>query len=180
MKHARLNDVPYCPKCGNKVDEDMAFCPKCGAALKVEKPRSLAEEGKEIGERMGKVGKEIGEKVAKRGKEIGERVAEKAEEIGERAEERARRAEKEEKQEKQEKGEHYEKGEAYEKREFSFIGPLIGGLIVIFLGVLLYLQVTGYFGIEMAGALFFVIIGVIVIAVGLYAASVARKRHPQT
>lgn len=175
--------MPYCPKCGNKVDEDMAFCPKCGAALKVEKPRSLAEESKELGERMGKVGKEVGEKVAKRGKEIGERVAEKAEEIGERAEERVKRAEKEEKrekQEKQEKGENYEKGETYEKRESSFIGPLIGGLIVIFLGILLYLQVTGYLGIEMAGALFFVIIGVIVIAAGLYAASVARKRHPQT
>jgi len=26
--------MSYCPKCGNKVDEDMAFCPRCGAALK--------------------------------------------------------------------------------------------------------------------------------------------------
>ena len=26
--------MSYCPKCGNKVDEDMAFCPRCGATLK--------------------------------------------------------------------------------------------------------------------------------------------------
>ena len=26
----------YCPKCGNKVDEDAAFCPKCGAMIKIE------------------------------------------------------------------------------------------------------------------------------------------------
>ncbi len=25
--------MPYCPKCGNNVDETMAFCPKCGTAL---------------------------------------------------------------------------------------------------------------------------------------------------
>ena len=26
----------YCPKCGNKVDEDAAFCPKCRAIIKIE------------------------------------------------------------------------------------------------------------------------------------------------
>ena len=26
--------MSYCPKCGNKVDEEMAFCPRCGNALK--------------------------------------------------------------------------------------------------------------------------------------------------
>ena len=26
--------MSYCPKCGNKVDENMVFCPRCGAALK--------------------------------------------------------------------------------------------------------------------------------------------------
>ncbi len=26
----------YCPKCGNKIDEDAAFCPKCGAMIKIE------------------------------------------------------------------------------------------------------------------------------------------------
>jgi hypothetical protein len=26
--------MPYCPKCGNKIDETMFFCPTCGIALK--------------------------------------------------------------------------------------------------------------------------------------------------
>jgi uncharacterized membrane protein YvbJ len=26
--------MSYCPKCGNKVDENMTFCPKCGTSLK--------------------------------------------------------------------------------------------------------------------------------------------------
>ena len=26
--------MPYCPKCGNKVDETMAFCSACGTPLK--------------------------------------------------------------------------------------------------------------------------------------------------
>ena len=26
--------MPYCPKCGNKVDETVAFCPRCGTSLK--------------------------------------------------------------------------------------------------------------------------------------------------
>jgi len=28
--------MPYCPKCGNQVDENMTFCPRCGAPLKSE------------------------------------------------------------------------------------------------------------------------------------------------
>lgn len=28
--------MPYCPKCGNEVDDAMTFCPRCGAALKAE------------------------------------------------------------------------------------------------------------------------------------------------
>jgi predicted lipid-binding transport protein (Tim44 family) len=26
--------MPYCPKCGNLVEENMTFCPRCGAPLK--------------------------------------------------------------------------------------------------------------------------------------------------
>jgi uncharacterized membrane protein YvbJ len=26
--------MPYCQKCGNKVDETMTFCPRCGSSLK--------------------------------------------------------------------------------------------------------------------------------------------------
>jgi uncharacterized membrane protein YvbJ len=34
--------MSYCPKCGNKVDENMTFCPRCGASLKVEATRPAA------------------------------------------------------------------------------------------------------------------------------------------
>ena len=34
--------MPYCPKCGNKVDDTMSFCPNCGAALKGAKPSQEA------------------------------------------------------------------------------------------------------------------------------------------
>ncbi len=34
--------MPYCPKCGNQVDENMTFCPRCGASLKVEAPAQAA------------------------------------------------------------------------------------------------------------------------------------------
>jgi uncharacterized membrane protein YvbJ len=27
--------MPFCPKCGNQVDETMTFCPRCGASLKM-------------------------------------------------------------------------------------------------------------------------------------------------
>lgn len=33
--------MPYCLKCGNKVDETMAFCPNCGTALK-DQPQNQA------------------------------------------------------------------------------------------------------------------------------------------
>ncbi|MDH5448588.1 MAG: zinc ribbon domain-containing protein [Candidatus Bathyarchaeota archaeon] len=29
--------MPYCPKCGNEVTEEMEYCSKCGASLKAEK-----------------------------------------------------------------------------------------------------------------------------------------------
>jgi len=100
--------MPFCPKCGAEIHEEMAFCPKCGAPLKAEMP----------------------------------------------------------KREKEEKGERPEK---YEKREVSAIGPLIGGLFLIFLGLALYLQVMGYRIWDFAGALFLVIVGIIIIIAGIYA-----------
>ncbi len=38
--------MPYCPKCGNNVDETMAFCPKCGTALKATIPSQEASNNK--------------------------------------------------------------------------------------------------------------------------------------
>jgi hypothetical protein len=34
--------MSYCPKCGNKVEENMTFCPRCGAPLKAEAPVQVA------------------------------------------------------------------------------------------------------------------------------------------
>jgi uncharacterized membrane protein YvbJ len=140
--------MPYCPKCGNEVGEEMEFCPKCGTGLKGEQPRDVEKWGKEFGERM-----------AQKGREFGERMSERA----------RRRAERYEK---------YEKTEVYEKHEFTFIGPLIGGLILVFLGLMLYLQVTGSLNAVIVGALFFVVIGVIIIGAGIFAVTMARRRHP--
>jgi len=87
--------------------------------------------------------------------------------------------EKAEKREKEEKYEKHEKQEKQEKGEFSFIGPLIGGLILIFLGLMSYLQITGALGREFTGAMFFIVIGIVIIVVGLYAAMRATRRHPR-
>jgi len=122
MEIDRVNLMPYCPKCGTEVREEMAFCPKCGAPLK----------GPPAGYRP----------------------------------EKAEKSEKEEKREKTEK---------YEKREFGVIGPLIGGLILIFLGLMFYLQLIGYRVWEIAWALFLVIIGIIIIIGAIYAA----RSHPK-
>lgn len=128
--------MPYCPKCGTKVREEMAFCPKCGAPLKVKQPPSETTPAPAL--------------------------------------QRAEKAEKHEKREKR------EKTEKYEKREFGVIGPLIGGLILIFLGLMFYLQVTGFLGRGVASALFLIIIGIIIIVGALYAAMIAARRHPRT
>jgi hypothetical protein len=85
------------------------------------------------------------------------------------------RPEKAEKAEKREKEEKREKTEKHEKREFGAIGPLIGGLFLIFLGVISYLQVIGYPAWKFAWAFFLVIVGVIVIVGTLY----ATRRHPR-
>jgi len=122
MEIDRVNLMPYCPKCGTEVSEEMAFCPKCGAPLK----------GPPAGYRP----------------------------------EKAEKSEKEEKREKTEK---------YEKREFGVIGPLIGGLILIFLGLMFYLELTGFARREILWAFFFVIIGIIIIIGAVYAA----RRHPR-
>lgn len=91
--------------------------------------------------------------------------------------EKAEKTEKAEKQEKQEKGETPEK---HEEREYAWLGPFIGGIILLFIGLMLYLAVTGFVKWENAWALFFVMIGIIIIAGGVYAAIVAAKRHPRT
>ncbi|HKZ94323.1 MAG TPA: zinc ribbon domain-containing protein [Candidatus Bathyarchaeia archaeon] len=93
------------------------------------------------------------------------------------------RVEKQEKREKEEKGERQgrmEKEERYEKREYAFVGPLIGGSVLVLLGLAFYLMLTSAIPWEALGAIFFVIVGIIVIVGAVYAATMAARRHPQT
>ena len=93
------------------------------------------------------------------------------------------KVEKEEKHEKEEKGEKHEgaeKEERYEKRESAFMGPLIGGFILIFAGLAFYTMLTSSISWQTLGAIFFVVIGIIVIAGAVYAAMKVARRHPRT
>ena len=96
------------------------------------------------------------------------------------------RSEKGEKQEKQEKGEKNEKmenreqPEKYEKQEFGILGPLIGGLIMILVGFMFYLAVTGVLKFQSLFPIFLIIIGAIVILGVIAGAIMARGRHPKT
>ena len=127
----------YCPKCGNKVPDDMNFCNNCGASLRVgqtpptTRPRVLYE---------------------------------------------YQRGEKREKQEKDEKREKDEKSEKQEGGPFSIIGPAIGGLFLIFLGVI-FLYPTQLNTTYMWAA-FFMAMGVAVIIVALYVFLKASKKNP--
>ena len=84
--------------------------------------------------------------------------------------------------EKQEKQEKQEKGEKHEKRQHGFGGWLIGGLILVLLGVVAYTNLVYHWipnGPE-ASALWLVAIGIIIIVVGLYFTTRARRRFPET
>jgi Flp pilus assembly protein TadB len=92
---------------------------------------------------------------------------------------RNEKAEKGEKQEKQEKQEP-EKGEKHEKGQYGFVGWLVGGLILIVIGFFALLQITSIISSGIMWAVMLLILGVIVIIVAVYFASMARKRYPQT
>ncbi len=139
--------MPYCPKCGTKIDEEMSFCPNCGAALKVEQPSVAAAPSQAPPAPPAPYRTEKGEKGEKR-----------------------------EKEETREKG---EKTEKREKQEHGYIGPLVGGLILIVLGLILYLEMTTVVASGVLWALFFVVIGVLIIGGAVYAAMRATKRQPQ-
>jgi uncharacterized membrane protein len=84
-----------------------------------------------------------------------------------------------EKEEKNEKGEKEEKGEKHEKREYSFVGPLVGGLILIFLGLAAYSAIAWGIDSRFMVAILLVFIGLVIIVGGIYAATIARRRHPR-
>jgi len=93
-----------------------------------------------------------------------------------RRDEKAEKSEKGEKQEKQ----GSEKAEKHEKGEFAFVSWLIGGLILIFIGALAFLNVYYHFvNTAMGWALFLLVIGVIIIIAAIYFAMSVRKRSPK-
>jgi hypothetical protein len=85
-----------------------------------------------------------------------------------------------EKAEKYERGEKREKAEKHEKGEYGLIGPLIGGLILIFIGLASWLEITNQMRVRELWAFFLVMIGAIIIVGVIYAALMAAKRHPRT
>lgn len=89
-----------------------------------------------------------------------------------------RKSEKEEKGEKHEK----EKSEKHEKGEYAYIGPLIGGIILIVIGLASYFEVTGVLDARIRGimwALFIIVIGILIIFGAFYYTMIAKKRHPK-
>jgi predicted lipid-binding transport protein (Tim44 family) len=93
---------------------------------------------------------------------------------------RREKGEKQEKREKDEKMEKREQPEKYEKQEFGILGPLIGGLIVILVGFMFYLAVTGALRLQSLLPIFLIIIGAIVIMGVIAGAVMAKGRHPKT
>ena len=82
-------------------------------------------------------------------------------------------------EEKSERHEKREKNEKYEKHEYGFMGPLIGGVILLFIGAALYLNSINY-NVAVLWALFFVLIGVLIVVASIYGVIMASRRHPRT
>ena len=94
---------------------------------------------------------------------------------------KAEKQEKQEKHEKDEKEEKMEKGEQpekFEKKEYSILGPLVGGVILILLGFMFYLAVSGVINVRSIFPFFLIIIGAIVILAVAIGAVMARKKNP--
>jgi hypothetical protein len=85
-----------------------------------------------------------------------------------------------EKEEKREKG---EKREKHEKGEFGWLGPFIGGIVLIIIGLVSYFEVTGILSPltqQILWAFFIVIVGILLIFGAIYAMTTARRRYPRT
>ena len=72
-----------------------------------------------------------------------------------------------------------EKGEKYEKRSGGYAGLVIAGLIVLFIGVLSYVNATtGFLTGPIASAIVVVIIGLAIVVAGIYYSTRSRSRNP--
>ena len=82
--------------------------------------------------------------------------------------------------EKQEK--HEEKhGEKHEKASGGY-GFLIAGIVIVLLGLLAYINATTSFFSSLSGpeasALFLIVIGILIVAAGIYYSTRSRRRNP--
>ena len=91
---------------------------------------------------------------------------------------RNEKTEKKERREKQEKREQPEKGEKQEKGEFSYIGWLIGGIIVIVIGILAFANASGYVTSAVQNAIVLLVIGFVIVLVAVWMSMRARSRNP--
>ena len=92
--------------------------------------------------------------------------------------EKGEKNEKQEKHEKEEKTEKNEHQEKYEKQEFGILGPFVGGIILIFVGVMFFLAVSGSINFSSVFPFFLIIIGGLVILGVAIGAVMARKKNP--
>ena len=83
-----------------------------------------------------------------------------------------------EKNEKQEKNQQNEKREKQEKGEYSFIGWLIGGVVVIVIGIFAFTNALGYITSAVQNATVFVVIGIILVIVAIWMSMRARRHNP--
>ena len=93
--------------------------------------------------------------------------------------EKADKQEKPEKNEKNEKTEKWEQQEKHEKQQYGIIGPLVGGLILILVGFMFYLSVTGVLTFQSIFPFVLIIIGAIVILGVLVGSVMAKGRNPR-
>jgi len=89
-----------------------------------------------------------------------------------------RRNEKAEKNEKQEKHEK-SSNEKYEKQQFGVFGPFIGGIVLILVGLMFYLSVSGVIEFRSIFPFVLIIVGVIIIVGVLSGAMKAKQRNPR-
>jgi len=81
--------------------------------------------------------------------------------------------------EKREKEEKSEKKEKAEKEEVSPAAPLIGGIILIFVGLTFYLSAAGLVALRDLWPYFLLLLGIVIVIAAIYAGVTASKRNPQ-
>ena len=88
-----------------------------------------------------------------------------------------RRDEKSEKHEKNQQ-QQGEKGEKHEKGGSGHVGWLIGGMVVILIGVLAFLQAANVMNSAYNNAIFLLVIGIALVVIAVYFSTMAKKRNP--